>query len=382
MENKNLFEQFSVIKDPRYNIGKKHQMIDIIIMTIYGILNGITDFTNIAEFLKINEKYFIKLLDLKYGVPSHDTISFVFELINPNEFMSIFIVWIKDIIKTKTQGNIQIDGKAVRDAADTINGGNIPYIVSAFLGNIGISLGQVKVDDKSNEMKAIPKLLELIDITGATITMDAAGTYSFIADKIISKGAHYVLPVKGNQPTLLENIALFFDDLELKRGCEYFNTGYEKDHGRIEKREYFLTHDIDGIISDVQKWKSVNAIGMALVYREEKGKTTITPRYYIIDYKISMSEFVKATRGQWDIECGLHYKLDVIFNEDHSRNRVGSSIENLSTIRKIAFNLANLDDRFGKVPMKRKLLRYTYNFSLIEDLIFNPIIIDRLPVNT
>ena len=173
---KTLFEKFEVLEDPRDIRGKRYKLIDILIMTIYGILCGITDFTNIADFLKLKEEYFTQLLNLENGTPSHDCLSDVFAVIDSKKFMQIFVEWTKEIIQMKTDKNISIDGKAVKSATDMINGGNTPYIVSAFLGDIGISIGQVKVDEKSNEITAIPELLDLLDISGSHITIDAIGT--------------------------------------------------------------------------------------------------------------------------------------------------------------------------------------------------------------
>ena len=169
----NLFKRFEVLEDPRDIRGKRYKLIDIIIMTIYGLLCGLTDFTNIADFMKLKEDYFTELLGLENGTPSHDCLSDIFARIDSKKFMEIFIEWTQEIIKHKTGLNISIDGKAVRSAKDEINNGNIPYIVSAFIGEIGLSIGQVKVDDKSNEITAIPNLLDLINIEGSIITIDA-----------------------------------------------------------------------------------------------------------------------------------------------------------------------------------------------------------------
>ena len=162
---KSLFNHFEILEDPRDNRGKRHELINILIMTIYGILCGYTDFSNLADFLKVHEEYFINLLNLENGTPSHDTLSNVFSIIDSKKFMNLFIEWIKEIVGTKGL-HLSIDGKAIKSARDKINGGNTPYIVSAFLSDIGISIGQVKVDDKSNEITAIPELLDLIDIKG------------------------------------------------------------------------------------------------------------------------------------------------------------------------------------------------------------------------
>ena len=370
----NLFERFEVLEDPRDERGKKYKLIDILIMTIYGLLCGLKDFTNIADFMKLKEDYFTKLLNLENGTPSHDCLSDLYASIDPKQFMKIFIEWTKDILEKKTGKKISIDGKAIKSATDKINNGNIPYIVSAFIGEIGLSIGEVKVDDKSNEITAIPELLDLLDIEGATITIDAIGTQADIVNKIVNKGGHYVLPVKDNQRILKKEIKSQFDSYNnLLGNPEVFHKStVDKDHGRIEEREYYLTYNTSKI-TDKEKWKTVNAVAYMRVTRTEQDETTITDNYYIIDNKIEIDKLIDAIRDHWNIECGLHWRLDVILDEDHSTNKVGNSIENLSIIRKIIFNLASLDNRFGKVPLQRKLTRYMLDFENIEKLIFEVI---------
>ena len=370
----NLFERFELLEDPRDERGKKYKLIDILIMTIYGLLCGLKDFTNIADFMKLKEDYFTKLLDLDNGTPSHDCLSDLYASIDPKQFMKIFIERTKDILEKKTGKKISIDGKAIKSATDKINNGNIPYIVSAFIGEIGLSIGEVKVDDKSNEITAIPDLLDLLDIEGATITIDAIGTQEDIVNKIVDKGGHYVLPVKNNQRALKKEIKSQFDSYNnLLGNPEVFHkTTVEKGHGRIEERKYYLTYNTSKI-TDKDKWKTVNAIAYMRVTRTEQDETIITDNYYIIDYEINMDKLIESIRDHWNIECGLHWRLDVILDEDHSTNKLGNSIENLSIIRKIIFNLASLDNRFGKVPLQRKLTRYMLDFKNIEKLIFEVI---------
>ena len=373
---KTLFNHFELLEDPRDIRGKKHELINIMIMTIYGILCGYTDFTNLADFLKVHEDYFTNLLNLEHGTPSHDTLSKVFSIIDSKKFLELFIEWINQIIK----GNglhVSIDGKAVKSARDKINGGNTPYIISAFLSDIGISIGQVKVDDKSNEITAIPELIDLLDIEGKIITIDAIGTQENICNLITSKNkkGNYILKVKDNQKDLKDDIKTYFN-LGLKRddtNIAVWDTDYEKDHGRIEKRTYYLSYEID-CISDKDKWKSVKAIGRIDVKRIENNNEKITKHLYILSDKFDIQTFINTTREHWNIECGLHWRLDVILDEDHSRNREGNSINNLSLIRKIVFNLARLDKSMGdKLTLKQKMTRYTSNFNNIENLIFNVI---------
>lgn len=372
---KSLFEEFEVLEDPRDIRGKRYKLIDILIMTIYGLLYGLKDYTNIADFMKLKEDYFTKLLGLENGTPSHDCLSDLFANIDSKKFVEIFIEWTKKIVQNKTGKVISIDGKAVRSATDKINGGNIPYIVSAFLGEVGISIGQVKVDDKSNEITAIPELLDLLEVKDATITIDAIGTQEVIVNKIVSKGAHYVLKAKDNQKELKKDIKKYFEKQNNLYGnseIQYCKSA-EKDHGRNEIREYFLSYNIEEI-KDRNKWETVKAIAYVKVTMMQGEEVTITDNYYIIDYQIPIDKLVYVIRDHWNIECGLHWRLDVIMDEDHSRNRVGNSINNLSLLRKIVFNLASLDKSFGEtVPLQRKLTRYMLDDRNIENLIFNVI---------
>lgn len=370
----NLFERFEVLEDPRDIRGKKYKLIDILIMTIYGLLFGLKDFVNIADYMKLNEEYFTELLGLENGTPSHDCLSDIYARIDSKKFMEIFIKWTKDIVHKKTGKKISIDGKAVRSATDKINNGNIPYIVSAFIGELGLSIGQVKVDDKSNEITAIPELLDLIDIEGATITIDAIGTQYEIANKIVSKGGHYALKAKKNQAELLRNIKAQFNsynNLYGNKDVQYKKT-IDKDHGRGEIREYFLVYNTNKI-KDKTKWKTVKALLYVKIQREENDELKVTDNYYIFDYEIDIEEAEKVIRDHWNIECGLHWKLDVILDEDRSRNREGNSINNLAILRKIIFNLASLDNSFGKITLTKKLTRYKLNYKNIERLIFDVI---------
>lgn len=324
--------------------------------------------------MKLKEDYFKQLLGLENGTPSHNCLSDLFAAIDSKKFMELFIEWTKEIVEKKTNKKISIDGKAIKSATDKIKNGNIAYIVSAFIGEIGLSIGQVKVEDKTNEITAIPDLLDLLDIEGAIITIDAIGIQETIVNKIVNKGGHYVLPVKENQKELRKEIKSQFDSYNNLYGNPEIihKKTFEKDHGRIEEREYFLSYNTSKI-KNKEKWETVNAIAYTKVIRTNNDETFIAENYYIIDYPITIEKLIEAIRDHWNIECGLHWKLDVILDEDHSRNRIKNSINNLSIMRKIVFNLASLDTRFGKVPLQRKLTRYMLDFSNIEKLIFEVI---------
>jgi predicted transposase YbfD/YdcC len=297
----------------------------------------------------------------------------LFSFIDAKEFMKIFIEWIDEIVNRKSGAIIAIDGKAIRSARDKVNGGNTPYILSAYLSEIGISIGQVEVDKKSNEITAMPELLNLIDLKDCYVTIDAMGTHEDTAKKIVNKQGHFVLKVKRNQRNLYDDIHSYFEsniDDSLKITMK--ESEFEKNHGREEYREYYLTNETS-CITNKAKWGMVSSIGMVRVYRKTNDEMKINDHYFIMDNKISMEMFIKATRNHWNIECGLHWRLDVIMNEDRSRNRVGSSISNLSIVRKIVFNLIRLDNSFGKISFEKKMTRYKTDFANIVNLLFSVI---------
>jgi len=369
-ERISVFNKFCVISDPRDNRGKRYMLMDLLIMTIYGILNGYEDFENMAYFLKQRESYFVNLLLIE-KTPSPDCLRDLFAVLDAKEFMEIFIEWIKEVVKQRTGATIAIDGKAIKSARDKINGGNTPYILSAYLTESGISIGQVEVPKDSNERKTIPSLLKILDIKGCYITIDAAGTDESIARTIVGMKGHFVLKAKDNQKTLRKDIQSYFEKNIGNTGdIITTETSFEKNHGREEHREYYVSYDTT-CITHKEKWDTVGSIGMVRVYRKVKDKLEIKDHFYIMDTQISMDMFVKSTRNHWNIECGLHWRLDVILNEDRSTNKIGHSISNLSIIRKIVFNLVRLDKSFGNITFQKKLTHYKLDFTNIENLIFN-----------
>ena len=275
-------------------------------------------------------------------------------------------------------GQIAIDGKAAKGAAAKMNGGNTPYIVSAFLTEVVISIGQAKCDAKSNEITAIPELLELLDISDCVITIDAMGCQAQIVKKIVEGSGHCCVSVKENQGNLYRDIDEYSkfalnDVMERQNISEHVTKSYG--HGRIEKRRYYIVNDADLInhINDRKKWKNLKSVGMVENTREIDGKKSVQRKYYILDIDITAEKFAEITRNHWQIENGLHWILDVHFKEDFSTSKKDNSIFNLSLLRKICFNLIKLDDSFGKISFKKKLNRYNFDFRLLENLIFNVI---------
>ncbi len=375
---KNLILFLNELEDPRDKRGLKHELTNIIVMCIYAILCGCTDCESIAYFLELKKEYFINLLNLdkKYGVPSADTLLRVFAIIDANKFMEIFSQWINEIIKQKTSPKnikeIAIDGKAVKAATDKINGGNIPYVVSAYLTDIGVSIGQVKVEDKTNEITAIPDLLDLIDITGCIVTIDAIGTQTKIINKILSKKGNYCLPLKSNQKQAYSDIKEYFDYVEntkLEKDKLDENVVIDKGHGRIEKRETFVITNFDKLDA-LNKFNDVNSIIKTVNCREINGQISIQEKYYISNLKLSAKEFGNITRKHWQIENNLHWILDVYFKEDLSTAKKSNAIHNFSLLRKICFNLIKLDDSVKRKEVNKRMMYYNHDLDNLKRLIF------------
>lgn len=372
---------FSDLVDSRDNRGLRHTLVDIVVMSIYAVLCGYTDAENMAFFMKLQEPYFSKMLDLKYGVPSADTLLRVFAIIEPEKFMQMFYQWIRDVLSAIQKNNeselqhIAIDGKAVRAAA--VKGGNIPYIISAYLENYGLSIGQLKVGEKTNEIKEIPKLLKELDITDCVITIDAIGCQKQIAKQIIDQKGHYCLAVKTNQAILYEEIKEYFSYAE-KEEAKKLSTyeTLEKNHGRIEKRKYWISSDI-GYLTGKEKWKNLKTIGKVESIREMDEKRSFETRYYILDQEMTAEEMSRIVRGHWGIENNLHWVLDVHFREDACKIKTEKAMQNLSLIRKICYNLMKLDKRFDKkkkMTYKKMSMLYTYHLEYVQELIFEKIV--------
>ena len=378
MSMKNLIMYLNELEDPRDKRGLRHELTNIIVMSIYAILCGCADCESISYFLELKREYFINLLNLdeRYGVPSADTLLRVFAIIDAKKFMEIFSRWIKEVINKKANKKeervIAIDGKAVKAATDKINGGNTPYVVSAYLTDIGVSIGQVKVDEKSNEITAIPELLDLIDITGCIVTIDAIGTQTKIIDKILSKNGNYCLPLKTNQRQANKDVEEYFTYIEntkLERRKLEYNRVIEKGHGRYEKRETYVIKNIDKLES-LEKCKGEQTLIKTVNYREIKGEESKQEKYYISNVKLSAEEFGKITRDHWQIENNLHWILDVYFKEDLSTAKKSNAIHNFSLLRKICYNLIKLDDSIKRKEINKRIMYYNNDLDNLKRLIF------------
>jgi predicted transposase YbfD/YdcC len=353
-----ILEHFSIIQDPRQQSKIEYELLDILFLCLVGMLCGADGWSEIELVGNARLSWFQEKGFLLTGVPIADTIARTIGLINPKEFQSCFIRWMA-AAKTATEGQIvAIDGKRVRGSYDNKKGQSAIHMVSAFVAENKLLLGQIKTEDKSNEITAIPALLELLEIKGCIVTIDAMGCQHDIAKKIVSKKADYVLAVKDNQKELHQDIQDFF---ECANKNNFKNVPHDyieeitKGHGRVETRRYWITSCLD-TLSKKKNWAGLKTIGMVQSERYINGKTTIESRHFIASIDQNASKFSNAVRSHWSIENQLHWVLDVSFNEDASRVRANHGPENLSVARRIALNILR-QDKSSKSSVKSRLYK-------------------------
>ena len=361
MSIQTLIERVCGITDPRRQYGYLQHKLETIIVTAFcASICGAEDYEDIEEFGKARRAWLETFLDLSNGVPDKDTFRRVFERLNPAEVAECLYGWLghRDC-RGKT---VSIDGKTIcgsRNAAHSAY-----HVVSAWVGETHITLGEVAVEEKSNEITAIPKLLDLVDVAGATVTIDAMGCQTDIARKITGKGADYCLALKGNQPGLHEDAKLYFENLQAGQKLATL----EKDHGRIEERNYALETDI-GWLSSKKDWAGLNAIGAVKSTVFEKGKERIETRYFITTLT-DVKRFAEAVRGHWSIENQLHWRLDVTFGEDAARARKDNAPLNWNVMRKTALPLLRDASIGKKTSIKRKMFMAALDVGILERILF------------
>jgi predicted transposase YbfD/YdcC len=350
-----IIEHFSSIPDPRINRRKLHKLGDIFFITLCAVICGADDWVSIEMFGKAKEAWFTEVLGLEHGIPSHDTFGNVFAVINTQEFNSCFSRWANDLADLSGGEIIAIDGKCLRRSLDTASQKAAIYMVSAWATQNQLVLGQQKVDDKSNEITAIPKLLMQLNITGAVVTMDAMGCQTKVAEQIIAQGADYMLSLKGNQGNLHKDVKLFFESENTCPAVGY--ESYDGGHGRIETRTVQATSAI-GWLQDLHpQWVGLKSIVAVTAKREGKDKTTEETRYFISSMDASNPKRLgQVVRAHWGIENNLHWVLDYAFDEDSQRARLGNSAANMTVIRHIALNLIK-SEKTAKAGVKNKRLK-------------------------
>lgn len=351
---KPLIECFEELPDPRMDRSKKHKLVDILVIGLCSQLVGGSGFSDMETFGRIREDWLRTFLELPEGIPSHDTFNRCFAAIDPHQFLDCFVEWTQGICPSLKGETVAIDGKALRRALN--EGDSIPYIVSAWASDNGLALGQVKVKDKSNEITAIPELLQALQLKGCIVTIDAMGCQKKIAANIIDKHADYVLSLKGNHETVHEEVKEFFADAvapcatqcaeTVAKDTMDFQQTIEKNHGRVETRRYWQSTDLDWF-EDKSLWEGLKSIGMVESIRSVKGKSTIERRFFLSSLPLDARKLAKSVRGHWGVENALHWCLDVTFKEDDSRARTMNAAQNVASLRRIALNLVK------KTPMKK-----------------------------
>ena len=359
-----LIKHFSIIHDPRINRTKEHKLIDILVIAVVGAICGAESWDQIEFVAKSKISWLKQYLELKGGIPSHDTIGRVMSRISPLQLERAFAAWMSEVASLSKGEVIAIDGKTLRRSFDSDIGKPAIHMVSAWATVNGVVLGQAKVDDKSNEITAIPKLLELLNISGCVVTIDAMGCQKDIAQAIVGKKADYVLGLKGNQGKAHRAVIEYFKNAgdELKSASTT-----EKGHGREETRSCKVASADD--IPELAKWPACRSVAAVTSTRTIKGKTTAETRYFISSLKRDAKKIMHAVRAHWGIENKLHWVLDAQFNEDQSRVRSRDAPENLAVLRHTAINLLRRETTF-KGSMKKKKLHCAMSNDYLKKVLF------------
>lgn len=359
---------FDNLVDPRVERTRLHSLKDILALTICAVLSGCNDWEEIELYGNSKEKWLKTFLALPHGIPSHDTINRVFSALNTKDLQECFIDWVQSIAGISNGKVISIDGKRL------CNGGtdgkkSIIHMVSAWSNANNMVMGQVKTEDKSNEITAIPALLDLLLLEGSIITIDAMGCQTAIAEKIVGKEADYVLAVKNNQAHLLDDIK----DAFAQTPGAVCDTSTETAHGRIEKRTCKVITDMDWV-SKAESWKKLQSIISIETRRLDKqtGEIQLEQRFYISSLCGTPKHFNEIIRGHWGIENKLHWCLDVVFKEDYSTKQAGNAAENFSLITKIALNLLK-NENSKKRSLKNKRLLCGWDEAFLANLLFKQI---------
>lgn len=364
-------DHFQDLTDPRVERTRKHPLINIVFIAVCGVLSGANSFAAIEEFGLDRRTWFARFLDLTNGIPSDDTFARVLARIDPGAFEKCLLSWMQAVQEITDHRLIAIDGKTLRGSYDRRDGKAAIHMVSAWASENTLSLGQVVVNEKSNEITAIPELLRLLDVSGAVVTIDAMGCQKEIADLIREGGGDYVLAVKQNQPTLYEQVGAAIDaGLEQDAAALDEHQTVETGHGRQETRTYVIfpapeTVDPDGV------WRDLSAVGMAITEStDSKGHCRLEARYYILSVLLTAKEFAEAVRGHWSIENHLHWQLDVSFREDECRVRTDHAPANLSVIRRFALGLLKRETSCRR-GIETKRLKCAASDEYREKALFN-----------
>lgn len=365
-----IHEHFDDLTDPRRR-EPTYPLINIVVIAVCAVVCGADDFVAIARFGRTKRDWLAKFLDLSSGIPSHDRFNAVLAAIKPAEFEQCLLSWITALHEITGGQVIAIDGKTLRRSFDAADSKAALQMVTAWSTANQISLGQVAVDSGSNEITAIPRLLELLELQGALVTIDAAGCQTEIAQQIVDAGADYCLAVKGNQPTLHDGIAAFFEthvEADFAKTKVRRHHTSDTGHGRREERYYYLC-PLPEDLPDRSRWPGARAIGAVLRHTWRDGREEFAMRYYLLSQYVAGRRFAESVRGHWGIENRLHWQLDVSFGEDGSRIRKGHADHNFSSLRRTALSLLKNESTL-KVGVKNKRLSAGWDESYLEKVVF------------
>lgn len=367
VEGGSLFEYIRIIPDPRES-NRKHRLETILFIAMCGVICGAESWVDLERFGELKQEWLAKYVDLSNGVPSHDTFGRVFALLDPGAFQESFLKWVEQISQNTKGRVIAIDGKSLRRSHDRSRGKDVLHLVHAWASENHLLLGEIQTDQKSNEITAIPKLLKLLELRGAIVTLDAMGTQKKITRQIVQKKADYVIALKGNHEILHEEVKLYWQDKELRKEADFFET-IEKGHGRIECRRYWITSDLYWL-ADKAKWAGLKSIGCVESERSIQNKTSIQRRYYLSSLEANAKELARAIRAHWSIENNLHWVLDVVFREDESRVRTGHAAQNFALLRRMALAMIK-SEKTSKSSIKGKRLSAGWNHDYLEKILFS-----------
>jgi predicted transposase YbfD/YdcC len=373
-----IHEAFDALEDPRQEWKVEHPLVNLVFLTVCGVLCGADNWAEIEGFGQAQQVWLAEYLDLTAGIPSHDTLGRVFGQLDGESFSECFVVWMTSIAERQGK-QIAIDGKIMCGSRDKRLGREAIDMVSAFAVEAGLTLAQRKVDEKSNEITAIPFLLEMLTLQDTVVTIDAMGCQTEIAEQIIDRGGDYILALKGNQGQLLEDVAdmfAYFEKIGFKDVPHTYHRQVNDGHGRLEIREcwVFSPHEYAQYFRTLDKWPSLRSAVMVISQRHMDQKVTRERRFFISSLADNARSHLAYIRNHWAIENKLHWVLDVAFREDHHRAREGESAANLAIVRHLVLNLLRQDKSFkGGIHAKRLKCAWDVNYRLrILEQFFSP----------
>ena len=362
-------DYFATLTDPRCPDApnSRHQLMDMLIIAVCAVICGADGWEDIEEYGTSQAEWFATFLDLPHGIPGHDTFRRVLSRLDPEELTQCFIAWTEALSEASGGDIVSIDGKTLRHSFDQATGQAAIHMVSAWASANRLVLGQLKVEEKSNEITAIPKLIQMLDIAGATVTIDAMGCQKEIAKVITDREADYVLALKENHPTLSGDVTRFFDEAKATAFADIAHAYHETvdgDHGRIETRRYWITSDIEWLGAKAS-WAKLHSIGMVESCRAVGETVQVETRYFLTSLPAQGVRFAQAVRQHWGIENSLHWVLDVSFHEDACRIRKDQGAQIFSMLRHIAINLLRQERRHKRgIKARRKRAGWDRDYLL------------------